>query len=134
MSTYFISPYGEIIVDTVKHIDIIIKNPEKFGLTLDEIKEFYIKYNERIGTEGKAREEIILNLINQGWIRARYYKNKHWSININRLNNKVKDYLFDFAKAIIKEKLDKYADVHILSPLECIYSTISDIADNGLYN
>lgn len=69
-------------VTTSKHIDWIIKYPEKFGLTEQDIKSIYDKHNEKIGFEGKAREELIRMAISKGWIRIRHYVRPHdyWSI------------------------------------------------------
>jgi len=133
MLAFFISPYGDIIVSHEKHINIIISNPEKFGITTDYIIDTYKKYNEKIGTEGQAREEIILNLVNQGWIRLRYYRNQYWTINIGRLSTKVKDYLYDFSKYLktIKDNsIDIYGDVRILSNYQFdvpVYTEMQDL-------
>lgn len=136
-NAYFISPYGEIIESGLKHINIIFNNPEKFDLTLDEIKEVYIKYNERIGTEGKAREEIIIGLINKGWIRARYYQKDDWTINISHITDNVKNNLADFAQYVIKHDnnyMKLYCDVKIFSNIEFIKTDINKLANNALYN
>lgn len=69
---WWISPEAEIVsVQTSTHISEIISFPEKFGLTREEIEETYQKHGERLGLEGKAREEIMQKVMSQGWIRAR---------------------------------------------------------------
>ena len=60
---FFISPKGQIVDTEINHIATIIANPKKFGLTKDYIQTVYDKYNEKVNVEGKAREEIIKNLI-----------------------------------------------------------------------
>jgi len=77
-----ISPNGEIVSVGDTHIDAIIKNPSKFGLSASEIEKTYEKYNEPMGIEGKAREEIIINVVKRGWIRVRRYRNDGYSVNI----------------------------------------------------
>ncbi len=65
-TAYWISPKGEIIPVSGPsgscHIQAVINNPQTFGLDLDYIKDVYDKHNEELGSEGKAREEIILGL------------------------------------------------------------------------
>lgn len=63
--------HGKIIKVDHLHITDVVDNPEKFDLTKDYIKETYKKYNENIGTEGKAREEIMIEAMKKGWIRIR---------------------------------------------------------------
>lgn len=117
----WISPRGEIMMDASgTHIGIVMKSPEKFGLNTGDLKKIYTKYSETFSpdVEGKAREEIIVGLVDQGFIRLRRYPNKFWSINIKRLDKKVKDYLFDWANKVLdglgsyKEK-DKYMPVKL---------------------
>lgn len=79
---YWILPSGEIIdIGLSTHISYIIQHPAKFNLSLDEIKSTYKKYDEPIPVEGIARKEIILDLLEQGFIRVRQYKT-HWSISL----------------------------------------------------
>jgi hypothetical protein len=115
---FWISPRGEIISSGINHIDTVISNSNKFGFTEDEIRKTYEKYGEILTQEGKAREEIIKKLIDKGWIRIRRYPNKFWSININRLNKKNKDFIQDWAEKILKgihgfREQDKYMPVNI---------------------
>jgi hypothetical protein len=70
-AAYWISPKGEIIYVKTNHIAEVIENPEKFGFTIEFIEYVYKHYNEKIGTEGKAREQLMIALFNQGWIRIR---------------------------------------------------------------
>jgi hypothetical protein len=76
---FFISPADDIVRVPDNHIGVVIRGPEKFGLTLSEIEAAYIKYGERIGIEGEARREILLSVIQNGWIRGRGYRN-YWSV------------------------------------------------------
>lgn len=54
---------------------MVISSPEKFGLTREYIEEQYEAYGEKIGTEGKARENIIRKLMFAGFTRIRKYGN-----------------------------------------------------------
>jgi hypothetical protein len=58
---------------------MVIADPEKFGLTIEEIRAAYAMHGERIGVEGEARKELLLRIINHGWIRIRRYRD-YWSV------------------------------------------------------
>lgn len=126
-NAYWISPTGAIIGVPVIHITEIIKAPEKFGLTKEKIENIYNRFNEPVGHEGKAREEIMFDLIQKGWIRARYLpRNDIWTMECNRLSNKAKDNIWNFFATItgeisnlieqilLKEFASKYSDVRIV--------------------
>lgn len=55
----------------IRHINTVIAHPERFGLTLGQIKAIYRRNRERIGQKGKAREKIMTELIKAGWVRTR---------------------------------------------------------------
>ena len=138
---YWISPRGEVVEVTTNHIDVVIKNPAKFGLKIDQIQAVYDKFDEPLGQEGKAREEIIVALVKKGYIRVRKYGNQGYSLNIGKMTKKVKDILFDWATKMIntgingmKEK-DVYSDVHITSFTDSYdqHLTIKDVANDILY-
>lgn len=118
---YFISPKGEIIYCGVKHITKILQDPKKFGMDQAMIEYLHDFYNERIGQEGKAREQILISLINQGWIRIRKYGDKFWTVNVNKITRKVKQYLSKWAKEMLKgrdgiKEYDPQIPVKIDSP------------------
>ena len=135
---YFISPSGKIIDCETSHISKIIENPKIFGYTKDYIEKIYDKYNEPIGHEGKAREKIILDLLQKGWIRLRKYKN-FWSVNINKMTKKVKDYLQKWAENVqtnlfgFKER-DKFIPVKITGSNYKDEFELNKIANDILYN
>lgn len=142
-AAFFISPTGKIVYCGRTHINLINKYPEKFGITRDDIIRIHNKYKERLGQEGNAREEIIRDLVDKGWIRIRRYPNKMWSININRLNKKVKDFLHGWANKVLKgiqgfKEADKYMPVRIMplasSDMSIVSKsfTIDDIAKDAL--
>lgn len=101
---YFISPQGEIIRTPMKHITSVLTEPEKFGLNKEVIEFIYKRFGERMGQEGKAREEILKLLFNQGWTRLRRYGDNFWTVNVNKLTPKVKGYLSKWAQAMLKGK------------------------------
>jgi len=88
---YWISPSGKVIDVGTNHIDVVIKNPQVFGLTPEKIKDAYEKHGEAMGSEGQAREELIIWLVKKGWVRVRRYRNDGYSVNIGRMSKKIKD-------------------------------------------
>jgi hypothetical protein len=113
-NAYFIHPCeGQVIYVPHSHISLVISNPEKFDLNFDYIKTIYEKYGEKIGLEGRARREILLNLIDQGFIRIRKY-NSHWKVNIKDLYmDDSAIFLHRWAKSIIWATNDFHIEVFI---------------------
>jgi hypothetical protein len=113
-NAYFIHPYGgQVIYVPHSHISLVISNPEKFQLNFDYIKTIYEKYGEKIGLEGRARREILLHLIDQGFIRIRKYKN-HWQVNVKDLYmDAAAIFLHRWAKSMIAATNDFYIEVII---------------------
>lgn len=101
---FFISPHGDLITGVNRHIADVISSPEKFGLTSEYVNRIYKEHNEKLGGEGNAREEILVELIRNGWIRVREYAGRYWSIQVPRMSRKVKEYLWDFAVRVIEKK------------------------------
>lgn len=133
---YWIDPLGRIlpIFNDAKHIDQIMLKPKAFGLDIDEIKTIYDAEGESLGSEGKAREKIIKELIQQGWIRIRHYDRQDiFTVNVFRLNKKNKDYLYQWAKAMENNGM-KYSQVKLDLPNQVLNYSISDIAKDVLFN
>jgi hypothetical protein len=113
-NAYFIHPCGgQVIYVPHSHISLVISNPEKFNLNFDYIKTIYEKYGEKIGLEGRARREILLHLIDRGFIRIRKYKN-HWKVNVKDLYmDDAAIFLHRWAKSIIGATDDFHIEVII---------------------
>src|SRR5208283_2662899 len=94
---FFLSQTGDLIQVPDSHIATIISDPQRFGLTLEEIQYAYSRHGERIGVEGEARKDLLLRIIADGWIRIRRYPNKHWSITAPSLSSAVQEHLRDWA-------------------------------------
>ncbi len=115
---YFISPKGEIIRAPQTHIQQVVATPEKFGLYSEFIDHIYDYYGERKGDEGQAREQILISLLNQGWIRLRRSKN-FWTAQLKKIDAKSKVHLSKWAGALLDGKLgyneiDPYIELKIL--------------------
>jgi hypothetical protein len=111
---YFIHPYkGQVIFVPHSHISLVISNSEKFHLNFDYLKAIYEKHGEKIGLEGSARREILLHLIDQGFIRIRKYKN-YWKANVKDLyGDSAAIFLHRWAKSMIAATNDYRIEVII---------------------
>jgi hypothetical protein len=98
---FFLSSSGDLIHVPHNHISTVIADPEKFGLTKEEIQTVYDLHGERIGVEGAARKELLLKVITQGWIRLRRYPNRYWSITAPCLTAGVHEHLRDWATQML---------------------------------
>lgn len=106
-----------IIPVPILHINVVIEHPEHFNYTTEQIKSIYEKHNEPYGHEGKAREEIMLNLIkNKGWIRVRYtVKNDTWTVELDKLGRKNKDTLWQFFTLLTGTNLETQSAIDTVS-------------------
>jgi hypothetical protein len=75
------------------HIDFIIAYPKKFGLTDEYIKDMYNTYGEKLGQEGHARQQLIMDATLDGWIRVRHYTRPrdYWSIQCDEVHKRKSD-------------------------------------------
>lgn len=102
---FWLSPRGEMIGTSSAHIQDIINNPSKFGMSDDLIQKTYDKYDEPVGKEGDAREELISMALTRGWIRVRKYSrpSDYWSVTVNSLDRKTKENIESWVNAFEKE-------------------------------
>lgn len=111
--------HGKLIEVQKTHINDIIENPETFGFTKKYIEDMYKKYNEKLYTEGKAREEIMVEAMKEGWIRVRQTSSRggnRWTIQFENykkqkkdLKNLVEHFLLD------TKQMKEYDDLYLLS-------------------
>lgn len=137
---YFIAPSGDVIPVDHKHIVSIIANPEKFRMTRKEIEDIYAKHKERMGLEGKAREEILATLMADGWIRLRYIPAKmSFTAQLSNWNKRKKDQLYAFANMAIEgigsKKYRGDTDLRVLSQAGDILAvhTLQEVKDDVLF-
>lgn len=62
---------GKMIEVKELHITDVCENHTVFGLSNEYIRSLYDLYGETWGSEGKAREEIMIESMKKGWIRIR---------------------------------------------------------------
>ena len=99
---FFISPKGKIIPVPVRHILAIAEEPGLFGLTADKIAKTYAKHKEEVGWEGYARNEIILDLLKDDWVRIRFFnRSGTWRVQIfEELNELLRKSILKFCSEI----------------------------------
>lgn len=125
---FWISPYGEVIslkgTGANHHVSAIIENPVKFGYTDKSIQDILNKYS---GNKSKAKEELVKEVVNKGWIRLRRYEIQGgytWTINVKRLHDRAKTFITDFFEDYAKKNgTTKYTDTPYLSDNAYIDST-----------
>lgn len=109
-NAYWIDPYGDFHpVKGGKHIQSILQDPDQFGLKREYVVEKFKKYGEKLGQEGKAREELMVDLMMDGWIQVRKQKrNNAWTILTSKINNP-RNRIWDFfAKLFYDKKSDEF--------------------------
>ncbi|MDY0017620.1 MAG: hypothetical protein RBS89_07245 [Candidatus Delongbacteria bacterium] len=111
---YWINPEGEITGVPEKHILRVLREPEYFGYTREEILERFKKFREKLGWEGKAREEIFKELFPKGWIRVR--KNRHNNCTVSIQTGKYGEKE--------KESIKKLAEMMLQNPENTQYSVL----------
>jgi len=125
----WISPDGEIYNVEKTHIDMVFNFPGRFGLTLKLIESVYDLYNERYRTEGYAREEIIIMLIHNGWMRVRrYLRPCRWTVNISSSDGERRSDLKCFADFIISEGYPDDDEVLVDTPESRKVYTLKELA------
>lgn len=132
---FFISPTGDLIYVPTSHISTVINDPEMFGLTREEIHETYSRCGEKIGAEGYARRELLLKVIQQGWLGIRGYR-QHWSITAPSLSPDIQEHLRDRAAQMLSgitgfQEQDRYMPVRLSTSEGELHCTIKDLANGS---
>jgi hypothetical protein len=133
---YLISPRGEILplAPDSSHIREVVKNPHAFGYTCQEIEDIFSIYNEPIGTEGKARQKIIRDLITRRWIRIRRYtRPDRWTVNLPHFNDRTRDILKHWADLMIQVGYSRHEEVHLMFPEAVHRATFQNLFEDDLY-
>jgi len=113
---YWIDPHGRISGIPYRHINHIVSDPEKYGLTAKYIKDIHKKYKERLGQEGNAREEIMIELMKRGWTRVRKIVTGSvtWTIQCWVLNSTITKHILGWIFEMAKEKaISKNTEINI---------------------
>jgi hypothetical protein len=69
-----------------------------------------------MGIEGKAREEIMLKIIKNSWIRIRFVeKPTYWTVQFYKLDKMIKENIIKWVKIALKNKiLTKYDELNMI--------------------
>ncbi|MBD1399989.1 hypothetical protein [Pelovirga terrestris] len=118
-AAFWISPEGMILPVKTNHIDFVIQHPALFAADLDVMRQRYQIHNEPWGSEGKARHEIICDLVLQGWIRIRRYRHSY-SINVRQLDNIALKRLSHFARLIADTGVEGSFEADLYMPCNII--------------
>ena len=125
-TSYWISPRGEIMSVDERHIEAVVRTPEKFGFTKERLADIFSRHKESPNQEGDARNEIITEIMNNGWIRIR--KNNRpdrWHIQTSAINHSFYKRLQEWAWQMIDSGL-AYANEEIyILPLQGNSSVVS---------
>jgi len=115
----FIGPDGHCFPVEQSHINSVILDPSRFGLNIRQIEAAYTKHNEPVGVEGRAREQILNEIIHRGWIRLRRYvrPQEEWSITVSELDDRTRTFLQGWAGAILAGTLG-YREDDPFKPVE----------------
>lgn len=105
---YWISPTGKSYGLNGRHINDIFSNPERYGLEKSYIQSAYKRHNEPFGVEGKAREELFVELMKKGWIRVRYDKKGKWMLQVWDNRKSILDNIWNWSVDVI----GKYKNTH----------------------
>ena len=101
---YWIDPDGEVKrLPGGRHIDQMIANPERFGLTREEIIERYREEGEPVGLEGRARERLIVEAVERGFIHIRLDLRRGWTVTVSDEGPNVSAALCDWAEEAARE-------------------------------
>lgn len=116
----WILPNSKILdVGALHHIDFVLKNPRKFGLTPDDVKDC-VRYGEGIekgvtgvttyrdGIEAKAHEKVINKVIENGFIRTRKVRSGKysfiWYADVDQFSHRAKRVLSDWAYNLLNNR------------------------------
>lgn len=112
---WILPPDNIIVVSPATHIKTIIRMPETFGITREQIQNTYNKYNEPIGFEGKARIDIMIAVMKKGWIRTRFKKNS-WGVEAWAWNTSQTEALWKWSRRVTDNgQKDLYYSMYINS-------------------
>ncbi|MCL1904476.1 MAG: hypothetical protein FWF94_08715 [Oscillospiraceae bacterium] len=112
--SYWISPTGKVLPVSTLHITEVLANHESYSFRREQLEAIYEKHGERLGGEGKAREEIMTDLLKRGWFRIRYVaKQDAYTIQCFNFDKRQRDYLSHWAKDVIANDFHQYADVRL---------------------
>jgi hypothetical protein len=109
---------GQTVYDvtTSSHITFLVEHPDLFEISAELIRRIYSSHSETIGTEGKARDELVKLATSRGWVRVRHYDKPrdYWSIQCDKTETR-KRTIHEFIEwALSKEVMMEHDSAVIL--------------------
>ncbi len=139
---YWISPSNVLVRVAENHIKTVLNHPEQFGYAPGQVEDIYAHHDEKVGTEGEAREQVIKDLVSRRWIRIREYQGRgreYISVFFRRMDKYTKEQVASFFRKYVDKEipapLGKFADVRLVG-LTDNYSNMfsaSRLAQDVLY-
>ncbi len=127
---YWISPNNHFFT-VKKHIDTICDSPDVFGTREKALREVFERFGEPWRSEQKAREAIILTLIQYGWIRTRNYVEAgadYWAVNMPAIDMENLARVCAFLRQLYPEEVS-YAPVYLRSIRGNASTTVQEVLD-----
>lgn len=113
---YWLNKRGAIIGVPTTHINYMSQNLNKFFLSREKFVAVHEKYVERLGQEGKAREELMIRALKRGWVRVRFTDRNGWMIQAYKLDKSTRENIWEFVKEMLRTRqAGKYADIKIMT-------------------
>lgn len=113
---FWLAPDGITHYVPVTHIQFVIDHPDLFSVSLEDLRQSYVKNNETWGSEGSTRDEAICELVKQGWTRVRRYSSDY-SVNVPVLNDHHRAILSRFACMLLKEGFNGRYEADVYMPM-----------------
>ncbi|MFP4483762.1 MAG: hypothetical protein ACLFO1_02800 [Spirochaetaceae bacterium] len=116
---YWVSATGTWVDAGEDHLASVLENPEQFGLSKTRIEEVYAQHSETVGTEGRARDQLIQEAARSGWVRVRRYSEPANRIVLQSYNLESKvSSLRSFLQELAHRKIVSPEDTVVLSDYE----------------
>ena len=110
---YWISPSGDIFPVNIHHINFISENKELFGITDEYYTSTFKSFKEKLGFEGKARQILMEEAFQKGWIRVRQSENIGWKIEMLKYSAKEKSNIEKWFNHVIASSYKIYINPRI---------------------
>jgi len=130
---YWIKGNKIIDVSDTSHINFILQHPQDFNLTKERILDTYNKYGEKLGVEGRARDEIIKKVSRAEWIRVRHYieQRDYWSIQFDKFDTRKRTIRNFVEWAVFDKKVMSKNDTLVLIGFDNNYFAVYDFKNEG---
>ena len=107
---------GKIIEVKNLHITDVCENHDIFGLSKEYIQSVYDLFGEPWGSEGRAREKIMIEVMKQGWIRIRQSigrEGSRWTIQFDDYEKRQKN-IQEIVSRLLPDPIKDYDSLVLL--------------------